>query len=92
MSSAPRPRPGLQVECNPSANVSLDIDIYRAGEGGYVRLAVENAAGGAAVQSVELRKSPGTAVSGGGWVLVVHDECMAAATCCGPALHAAALP
>lgn len=53
-----------QVECNPSTNVSFDIDMYRADQGGYLRLAVENAAGSGAVQSVELRKAPAASV---GW-------------------------
>ncbi len=48
----------LQVECNPSGNITLDIDQYRANEGGYIRLAVEQVAGDAAVQAVELRRSP----------------------------------
>lgn len=48
----------MQVECAPSTNISVDIDLYRASEGGYIRLAVDNAAGSGAVQAVEIRGTP----------------------------------
>ncbi|GAB4818248.1 hypothetical protein N2152v2_005294 [Parachlorella kessleri] len=65
-------RPGYEVECAPDGNVTFDIDQYRATEGGYIRLAVEQLAGSAVVQSVELRKSPVVmdrlSVSGSQWI------------------------
>ena len=30
-----------QVECSPPGNLTIDIDLYRASEGGFVRLALE---------------------------------------------------
>ncbi|PRW57696.1 hypothetical protein C2E21_3455 [Chlorella sorokiniana] len=46
------------VECPAPGNIVADIDTYRAGAGGYIRLSLENVAGTGALESIELRKSP----------------------------------
>ncbi|PSC73189.1 barwin-like endoglucanase [Micractinium conductrix] len=48
-----------QVECAaPSPGIVADIDTYRATEGGYLRLSLEQVAGTGAIAAVELRRSP----------------------------------
>eukprot|EP00887_Chlorella_sp_A99_P003678 scaffold7.g3678.t1 len=47
-----------QVECAPPTNVTLDVDQFRATEGGYIRLALESVAGSGSITAIELRQSP----------------------------------
>lgn len=49
---------GAQVECAPPTNVTLDVDQFRATEGGYIRLALESVAGSGSITAIELRQSP----------------------------------
>ena len=45
-----------QVECSPRASIDVDVDTFRATEGGYIRLDLQNVAGSGALASVELRQ------------------------------------
>lgn len=46
------------VECTPPGNATVSVDIYRAGDGGYLRLAVFNLAGSSGIAELELRQTP----------------------------------
>lgn len=67
---APTPAPAgmpssLQVPCNFTGNITVAVDQYRAGGGGWIRLSLKNVAGDGGLKSLELSKVEGGRGEGG---------------------------